>query len=39
VSATPGSWAKDTSEEKQNKKIKKRINPVMIFDLIKAPFP
>jgi hypothetical protein len=38
VSAFPGSWAKDTPEEKQNKKIKKRINPIMIFDLIKTPF-
>jgi len=39
VSATPGSWAKVTPEEKENKKIKKRMSPTMIFDLIKAPFP
>jgi hypothetical protein len=38
VSAFPGSWAKETPEEKQNKKIKKRISPIMIFDLIKTPF-
>jgi len=39
VSATPGSWAKETPDEKQNNKIKKRMSPIMIFDLIKAPFP